>query len=168
MSTNTEQRLAPKSQNFLKNNYFKFILNKIPNVEFYVQGCNLPSIGTNYVETKSAFAHPLQTTGVNLDYGTLSLSFIVDEDLYNYMELYNWIKGQVPELTYNDVDSETERYSDASLLILNSVYKPNLRVDFFDLFPVNLGEISFDLTDSDPSPIILQTEFRFKANADGY
>ena len=160
-STNTEARLTPKSPNYLRNNNFKFTINKIPNVNFYVQSCNLPSLELGYRETKSQFAHPVQINGGELTYGTFNISFIVDEDLHNYMELYNWIKGQIPEETLSDIEPKAERYDDATLLILNSAYKPNLRVTFADLFPITLDAIEFDLTDSDPDPIVIGATFRF-------
>jgi hypothetical protein len=43
-------RKAPESVNYLKNNGFKFEINKIPNVNFYIQEANIPSVGVDYMK----------------------------------------------------------------------------------------------------------------------
>jgi hypothetical protein len=154
-------RTAPKSVNYLKNNGFKLTINKIPNVNFYIQEANIPSVEVDYVETKSIYARPNMQTGGRITYGSLNVSFIVDEDMTNYIELFNWINSEVPVTTLNQVVKPTERYDDGSLIVLNNSFRPNLKVSFETLFPVRLDEIGFDLTTTDPDPIIIGAEFKF-------
>ena len=154
-------RTAPKSKNYLKNNGFKLTINKIPNVNFYIQEANIPSVTVDNTETKSMFAQPVVQTGGRITYGSLTIRFIVDEDMTNYIELFNWIKSEVPVTKLNDVAKPTARYDDANLVILNNSYRPNLKVSFQTLFPTNLDEIGFDLTTTDPDPIIIGAEFKF-------
>ena len=150
---------APDAVNYLKNNSFKFTLNKIPNTTFYIQQANIPSISVDYQEIKSTYAQPVHNTGGRITYGELSLSFIVDEDLKNYLEIFNWIRGEVP-LTDLPVDDLTP-YEDGSLIILNNSYRPNVKVTFDTLFPISIDGINFDLTTTDPDPILVTTLFKF-------
>jgi hypothetical protein len=123
-------RTAPKSANYLKNNGFKLTINKIPNVNFYIQEANIPSVEIDYVETKSIYARSIMQTGGRITYGSLNVRFIVDEDMTNYIELFNWINSEVPVTTLNQVVKPTERYDDGSLIILNNSFRPNLKVSF--------------------------------------
>ena len=46
---------APDSVNYLKNNGFKFEIPRIPNVNFYIQQANIPSIDVDNIETKTLY-----------------------------------------------------------------------------------------------------------------
>ena len=39
--------------------------------------------------------------------------------------------------------------------------RPNIEIQYQDIFPIRLDEIGFDLTTTDPDPIIITTEFKF-------
>jgi hypothetical protein len=80
-------RKAPESNNYLRNNSFKFTINKIPNVNFYIQEVNIPSVTVDFTETKSMFGLSDYQTGGRITYGSLNLRFIVDEDMTNYIEI---------------------------------------------------------------------------------
>ena len=151
---------APDSVNYLKNNGFKFEIPRIPNVNFYIQQANIPSIDVDNVETKTLYAQPVYDTGGRISYGSLNLSFIVDEDMNNYMEIYNWIRGQVPvenSPPLRDADS----LASGILIVMDNKSRPNIEVQYQDIFPVRLDEIGSDLTTTDPDPIIINTEFKF-------
>ena len=75
----------------------------------------------------------LDVPGGLIEYGDLSLRFLVDEDMVNYSTVHNWITGLgFPESTKdfkdfitNDdgIEDNKEQFSDGSLLILNSNYR---------------------------------------------
>ena len=99
-------------------------------------------------------------TGGRITYGSLNLSFIVDEDMSNYLEIYNWIRGQVPvedSPPFRDANS----LASGILIVMDNKSRPNIEVQYQDIFPVRLDEIGFDLTTTDPDPIIISTEFKF-------
>ena len=93
-----------------------------------------------------------------LTYGDLS-SFIVDENMENYLAVYNWLTGlgfpesgkQFKEIT-TDTDGQRdpkEAFCDGTLRILNSNYREVAKVKFTDLFPVSLTSLDFDATATD-------------------
>lgn len=152
-------RTAPESKNYLKNNSFKFTINKIPNVNFYVQEANIPDISVDFTETKTLFSQADYDTGGRYSYGDLNIRFIVDENMNNYLELYNWIRSEMPVESYAEINKDP--LEDATLMVLNNSYRANVVVKFKELYPVSLDEINFDLTTTDPDPIIINTEFKF-------
>ena len=84
---------TPSNKNFLSPLNFKFQIKKAPHVNFFIQKVNIPSIS---IETNPSPNNPFVKTpipGEHISYSDLSISFKVDEDLTNYMELHNWIKA---------------------------------------------------------------------------
>lgn len=137
---------APDKINFVQQPAFKFVLNKTPKLAFMCQRVNLPGIGVEDLTfaTQRGFVGVPIAGSPQLD--DFEISFAVEEDLTNWLELYNWIQ------TVTTVDSQetyktiNNHYSQAELIILNSAMKPNYRVSFENIFPKTLSGIEFDAT----------------------
>ena len=159
------------NRNFLSLVGFKFLLERCPKVDFFCNQANIPdlSLGT---AIQTNYLRDIPVPGDKLMYGDLNLSFMVDEEMENYLQLYQWITalgfpesiGQFAELKSqgnllpekSDNDDFHER-SDATLMILNSNFNASVKVKFRDLFPVSLSGIPFNST--------LETEQYFTAQA---
>ncbi len=163
---------TPNNQNFLSPLGFKFLIKKTPNTNYFVQNANIPAVATgDLLEPTPFIAVPVP--GDHLTYGSLSLSFRVDEDMQNYRELYSWITGigfpesyeqYRTELEENaDIRIPTSMYSDATLIVLNSNMNPNIEITFKDLYPVNLGDVQFDTTQTDIEYVLCTCDFRFRS-----
>ena len=101
---------------------------------------------------------------------------MVDEEMENYLQLYQWITslgfpesiGQFDELRNqgnllpekSDNDDYHER-SDATLMILNSNFNASVKVKFRDLFPVSLSGIPFNSTLEDQQYFTAQATFKY-------
>ena len=81
---------TPANRSFLSNNKFDFILRRIPNFTYFVQAVNLPSLSLQSTTINTPFS-ALSVPGNQISFGTLALTFIVDEDMQSWYELYNWI-----------------------------------------------------------------------------
>lgn len=162
ITTNT-----PSNANFLSPLGFKFQIKKAPNVNFFVQSVVMPSItlGSTYVPTpfvRQPFA------GDHLEYGDLSVTFKMDEDLKSYMEIHNWLVGigkpdnfdQYKDLTLADKGEGV--YSDLTLTILSSAMKPIHEVVFLDAFPIDLTALAFDTRLSDVDYLEATCTFKFR------
>ncbi len=85
-----------QNRNYLSPGGFKFLLDRAPKVSFLCKTASIPEISIGVVERPTPFVRIPQEG--NIQYGTLSLDFLVDEDLNNYLEIHNWIRGMgVPE-----------------------------------------------------------------------
>ena len=80
------------NRNFLSPIGFLFVLNKAKRVSFLCQKAMIPTLELGQVDIPTAGFVSLPREG-NIQYGALSLEFIVDEDLRNYMELHNWMRA---------------------------------------------------------------------------
>ena len=89
--TNSYTR-QPTKFDYAEPTKFKFTIIKLPKVEFFVTTANVPgvSLGTT---TQPTPLKDVPIPGDKLDYDTLNLQFLVDENLENYREIHGWLTG---------------------------------------------------------------------------
>ena len=81
-----------KNRNFLSPSGFKFILANYPQVDFFSNEANLPGI-TLGTAIQPTYLKDIDIPGDKLTYEDFSLQFIVDEDMKNYTQIHNWMRG---------------------------------------------------------------------------
>ncbi len=156
------------NRNFLAPTGFKFTLARTPKVDFLAQSANIPEIGMG-VAIQSSYLRDRPVPGDKIQYGDFVLRFIVDEDLVNYMELHNWIRG----LGYPESVAEYQSWinqdelgadpnvSDGTLLIYNSNFRVSAKVKFRGLFPTSLTTVNFDSTTTDVEYVVAEAAFKY-------
>ena len=164
----------PENRNFLSPTGFKFTLKRSPKVAFFCNSANIPDM-TLGIAVQSSYLKDIDLPGDKISFGDLNLRFLVDENLENYMEIQNWIRGLgYPEKLSQFSDLERQGliqgnyakdmkniYSDGTLQVLTSSSLPNFQVMFKDLFPYSLGTLSFDATDSDIQYFTADVSFKY-------
>lgn len=156
------------SQNFLSPLEFRFSLSRAPNIEYYIQQVSLPSVSTGSIIYPTPFNN-LNITPDKLEYGDLTITYRVDEDMLNYQEILGWMKGhafpdnftQYKALKDAKPGSEAGIYSDATLTFLNSTKNPNIVVQYENIFPTSLSEITMDVRNSDIQYVEATTTFKY-------
>ena len=163
------------NRNFLSPIGFKFALKRSPAVAFFCNEANIPSMDLGVAE-QPTYLKNIPTPGDKIQFGDLNLRFLVDEDLKNYMEIQNWIRGLgFPQSLKEFVDLENEAemasnfgnnaghdiYSDGTLQVLSSNLVPKFQVVFSDLFPYSLSTVTFDATDTDIEYFTAEVSFKY-------
>ena len=97
--------------------------------------------------------------GGGVEFGDLSITFIVDEDLKNYNSIYKWMRdnGNADQMTRET--SEEDILTNGQLLITTSQYNPAFVIDFQNIFPVSLTNLQFDATIGDVEYITANVTF---------
>ena len=163
-----------ENRNFLAPVGFQFNLKRSPKVAFFCNEANIPDL-TLGVAVQPNYLRDIPTPGDKIEFGDLSLRFLVDEDLSNYMEIQNWIRGLgYPEEVQEFRDLQKDGlakgtyardrqniYSDGTLQILSSNLVPKFNVNFRDLFPTSLTTLTFDATDTDIQYFTANAEFKY-------
>ena len=163
-----------ENRNFLSPVGFKFSLKRAPGVAFFCNQANIPSMDLGIAEQPS-YLRNIPIPGDKIQFGDLTLRFLVDEDLVNYMELQRWIRGLgYPEnmdefrklegeavLPGNFGNAGDDIYSDGTLQILSSNLVPSFQVVFSDLFPYSLSTVTFDATDTDIEYFTADVSFKY-------
>ena len=163
-----------ENRNFLSPTGFKFVLKRSPKVAFFCNQANIPDINLG-IANQPSYLKDIDVPGDKIVFGDLNLRFLVDENLENYMEIQNWIRGLgYPESVQQFRDLEQSGiiqgnyakdmqniYSDGTLQILSSNLVAKFQVFFRDLFPYSLSTITFDATDTDVQYFTADVSFKY-------
>jgi len=162
----------PDKLDYVSPTQFKFGIHQLPKVEFFVQSCNLPGISMSTANLETSYKD-IPIMGDKVTYDPLTITFLVDEYLENYISLHNWITGiGFPESrtqfsTFRDTTSNTPpttpassqqndigvqgkpqrdraMYSDANLIVLTNKNNPVIEIDFKNVFPTTIGSLEFN------------------------
>jgi len=160
-----ESETLTQNLNFLSPLGFRFVLNRAPNIEYFCQAATLPTISMVEAIQTNPFVN-IPRPGDKISYEPFTLTFRVDEEMKNYLEIYNWIIGLGhPEnfRQYKNLDtSRASIYSDGALIILNSNNNPIVRISFEDMFPLSLSPLAFDVTQTDIEYLQAEVTFRYR------
>ena len=152
--------------NFLSPVEFQLVLNRLPNVEFFLQGANIPGISSSGTERPSPFK-TINEPPDKVAYDDFTVSVLCDEDMVAFKEVSDWLIaltfpdnfGQYAGLTPPPEGSGKK--SDGSLVILNSNKNPNVTIKFTDLFPVAVSGLQLNTAESDLTPPTFEITFRY-------
>ena len=166
------------NRNYMSPLGFKLILTKTPKVDFLCQSANIPQISMG-TAIQPTYLKDIPVPGDKVLYDDLNVRFLVDEKMENYLAIYKWITGLVyPEsldqyqqlkkddfrtdrIVGDDGDPRYFNYSDATLQVLNSNYKPSVLINFTDAFPVSLSTLDFDVTTRDYNYFTAEVTFKY-------
>ena len=159
---------TPSNRNFLSPLNFKFQIKKAPHVNFFIQKVNVPAINLNPAIFPTPFSN-VPLPGEHIAYGQLDISFKVDEDLQNYLEIHNWLKALGKPETFDQYRQISEKkswtgdgiYSDISVMILSSTHAANYEVVYIDAHPILLSGLEFNTTDPDVKYIEASASFKY-------
>ncbi len=159
-----------QNRNFLTGVGFKFNLTKFPKVDFFSNSARIPELNLELTRQPS-YLKNIDVPGERLTFGDLTLKFLVDENMENYISVYNWLKGLgFPETTKEFKDLTTDKdgqrdskeaFCDGTLRILNSNYREVAQVKFKDLFPTSLTSLDFDATNTDVQYFTAEATFKY-------
>lgn len=149
--------------NQLQDNAFKLMFNNIPNVEYSCIETNLPGISIENTPVNTPLS-PLNIPDNIIRFNPLRVSFLVDQNLKNYLEIWRWMVGigfpnsheqaKVFE-THNDI------YSEATLAITTNKMNPNIFVNIHNIWPTSLSDIIFTSQSDDIEYVVANVEFRY-------
>lgn len=160
MSSNLTDNL-----NMLSPGNFKVTIDssEFANIQFFCTSANIPTLTASevlqgYTNRNSYFP------GDTLEYGTFDITFIVDEEMLNYIEMQTWIKKNadhnVTETTTKPF-SHTEKVKDITLSIQTNKNNINKQIRFKDAFPIALGDLTFTTQDTAIEYVTCNVTFRY-------
>ena len=154
-----------ENRNFLSPIGFKMVMSEYPKTAFFAQSANIPGVACNTVEQQTGMGRPLPYEAFGLNYEPFNLTFLVDENLENYLILHNWLTsiagGKESVRDRINIQNNYAIRCDASLAVLNSNMQANFFVTFKDLFPVSLNALEFNATIDGTEYATASVEFRY-------
>ena len=165
---------------------FKFSINQLPKVEFFTVAANIPGISLPPATYNTPFKN-IPTIGEKPEYEDLTITFIVDEFLENYISIHEWVTGtgfpksrtqfsnfrsatsnsptDAKSVSVDKVGSATPdkgMYGDATLTVLSNKNNPLVEVRFQDVFPTSLGGLDYTQAATDVEYLNVQVTFQYK------
>lgn len=151
----------PSNRNGLLKTHFQFQLRKISTASYFCQSANIPGVSISTVSQTTVF-NPIKHAGGAVEQDDLTVRFLVDEDLENWKEVFNWIKQCVNYENFTEFEDEADHLtSEAILFILDSNNVPRFKITFEGLFPNRLTGIQMDTTSPDSDLIYADASFSY-------
>tara|TARA_Y100000004_G_scaffold34730_1_gene37132 strand:+ start:23 stop:604 length:582 start_codon:yes stop_codon:yes gene_type:complete len=159
-----------ENRSFLIPNSFGFTIERAPTVGFFGSIINVPGF-TLGVAAQPTYLKEIPRPGEILNFEDLTLNFMVDEGLQNYLEIDKWMRGLgFPEDIKQIYDLQDDAtvdsvglniYSDATLTIYNNQSQPAFRVKFKDIFPYYLSPLEFNAQMPEAEVLTCQVAFKY-------
>tara|TARA_B100000902_G_scaffold292563_1_gene278989 strand:+ start:427 stop:1005 length:579 start_codon:yes stop_codon:yes gene_type:complete len=151
----------PNELDYLRPNAFKFQIHNIPNTNYFCNAANIPEMNLPPAIQPTPFVD-VGNPGDKIEFGTLMIRFLIQEDMKNYKELYDWMVGlgfpqdylqseewsnkqdyRFPDVTNYQAQKQK---SDATLILLDSNNNPKINITFVDSFPISLQGLDFEIS----------------------
>lgn len=174
MTVRTLSCPIPDSLNPLSPVGYMFSIAKLPELTYFCQEVNLPSVNIINIDQANPFVRIPQPGDV-LNYDYLRVQFLIDNKMKNYKAIFDWLYGLgFPEsnedytgFVSNEVaggvvpSAYPNLFSDATLTILDNNNNPIQTAIFTDCFPITLDSITFNSTNSDIQYLVGNATFSY-------
>lgn len=150
--------------NYLQPTGFKLVMDRkhYANLQFFASSVSHPSV--TMVSPQVAYSRAnLMLAGDKLNFGEVTFSVILDEDMRSYQEMYDWMQLLVNTPNKNATDrSDTtpSTFADISLIALTSHNNSSKTIRYIDAVPTMLGNIEFETTSAE-NHLIFPVTFAF-------
>ena len=139
---------TPTNKSFLSNNKYEFVIDRLPHVTFFIQSVVIPDVSLVGTQVSSPYVS-VPIPGNILNYGELQVTYIMDEDMRAWREIYDWMYNLGNPESRNKIGDLTQTLgrrnsvtSDASLLVKSNANNPRVKFTFKDIFPTTLGGLT--------------------------
>ena len=169
----------PTTYNYLRPNGFRFTIKEMPYVAYTCQSANIPALQLGNAILPTPFVD-IPIAGDKINFGDLTLRFLIQEDMSNYIEILGWlialgfptehkqftsfVQKRENRFPYSQGGKRTDAlaYSDATLTILDSTNTPKTDIMFYDLFPISIEALDYDVTTTDVPFMVGIASFKYK------
>lgn len=152
----------------------KYILTipRLSSTQFFCQSVNIPGVSMGTKNQPTPFMD-LYIPGDKIEYETLSIDFLLDEELYSWISIHDWIRGITFPTEFDEYNnlkhlsryseiSTFPQYADAELTTLSASNQPKIKFHFIELFPLNLSGFTMDIRVGSEKTMTARADFRFK------
>ena len=176
----------PDKLDYASPTQFRFGIHQLPKVEFFAVSATIPAIALSDVVIPTPFKS-IPMMGDQLTFDNLSITYIVDEYLENFLSIHEWMtaigfpksrkqfsdfKSNISNTPSAAVSPSTDRvgastpanalFSDAYLMVLSNKNNPIVTIDFQNCFPVSLSSLQYDQSATDVNNLIATATFSYQ------
>jgi len=160
---------VPDNLNYLSNISFRLTMQDAPNITWFCQAVNVPGVSIEGIDITTPHA-TIPFAGNKVSFEELSVRFIVDEHMKNWIEIYDRIialglaEGGENYRLLKAKSNTTQRGGTVSTLVLTvltSAMNPQMEFHFYEAFPISLSALDFDSANTDLEYFTATAGFRY-------
>ena len=159
--------------NLLQSAKFLFNIPRLTSTQFFAQSVNIPGVIVEDSPKQPTPFLDLAVPGDKMDFDDLTVEFLLDEELWSWTTIYDWIEGisfptsfqdysNLPHLSKYSETTPYPQYADAEIVILTAFNQPKVKFRFIDVFPVSLSGFPMDVRVSSEKTLTATATFKFK------
>lgn len=164
-------KTQPANQNIAQPTRFEMIFSRLPTTKFFCQTVVLPGLSAGFATQPTPFVDA-KLSYDKLNYDTLSVSMLLDEDLKAFREVHLWMRGigfptsfeeraNLGNLSSVIRNAPKPEYADISIKVYNSNWQPIVLFKYYDAFPTMLGALNYSAADSPENPMLVDVSFEY-------
>ena len=166
----------PTITDYAQNSQFRVTFPNFPVTEYFCTEINVPGVTMAQVDRPSSLAN-IPMVGDSISYENFTMTFIVDEELKNFQEMYDWMvnigfpykHSQYKSIERRDRQGtgganrigDRQLYDDLIITILSSKNNPVVRCKLFEAFPISLSGLTYTQTNPDVEYLTSSVEFAY-------
>ena len=188
MTTITRQ---PDKLDYASPTQFSFGIHQLPKVQFFSTAATIPAIALSDVLVPTPFKS-IPMMGDQLTFDNLSITYIVDEYLENFLSIHEWMTAigfpknrtqfsnfktntsNTPITARSSASTSTDigdvqapspnnsLFSDATLTILSNKNNPIVNVFFRDLYPIAMTALDYNQGATDVEYLTASVDFAYQ------
>lgn len=159
--------MTESNKNFLQPSGFSVLIDRqnYPNLQFFAKSISHPSVDLSPVEQPVRRAR-IPYAGDTVTFGALDITFLIDEDMETYIEMYNWMvrivnenqRGQSEAIQDEAIPTE----ADIVVNVLTSHNNTNRIIKYMNCVPTSVSGMELS-ADASTEPVVFNGTFSFKA-----
>ena len=160
---------VPDNLNYLSNISFRLTMLDAPNLTWFCQATNVPGVSIEGIDVFTPYV-TIPYAGNKVSFEELSVRFIVDEHMKNWIEIYDRIialglaEGSEKYRLLKAKSDTTQRGGTVSTLVLTvltSAMNPQMEFHFYEAFPISISALDFDSANTDLEYFTATAGFRY-------
>ena len=161
--------IVPDNLNYLSNISFRLTMLDAPNLTWFCQATNVPGVSIEGIDVFTPYV-TIPYAGNKVSFEELSVRFIVDEHMKNWIEIYDRIialglaEGSEKYRLLKARSDTTQRGGTVSTLVLTvltSAMNPQMEFHFYEAFPISISALDFDSANTDLEYFTATAGFRY-------
>jgi hypothetical protein len=138
--------------NYLTSNRATLQISGLEDVEFSITQFNLPSLTLQYNDVATPFMNAREATS-KPDFGDLEITFLVDENIKNWLAVFNWCMDLAFQRT------STPRFAEGKIIVYSSHNNPIVTFRLVGLVPVFISDLNFTEMVAETTPVSATARF---------
>lgn len=128
---------------------------ELRSITYFIQSLDLPSVSMMPIED-FFMNNQVKMPGNTVDYETLRVEFLMDENFSNYLTLHNWLAS------FRDDDIWNRLTRDIKLSITNPNKNRVVEFTYVHAYPIMIESINLNSAVSEPDPITFGVTFAYQ------